>query len=137
MSFPYMNPFTTIIIIFFTVSICYMQVSALISDRSECKSSTCWHEKRSEEKYKTIRFIRSHLGIMRFGKRSDTIRLNNRIELNDFLHASAQPCRDKTIKVAAWTAVTATQSGLADGIDSALSCNYDCFILHYAQPIQS
>ncbi|KAM3726871.1 putative FMRFamide-like neuropeptide [Dirofilaria immitis] len=89
-----MNPFTIIVILFFGVSICYIQAYAFISDQSECRSNICWHEKRSNEKYKAIRFIRSHLGIMRFGKRSaaakfGTIRFNKRIDLNDFLHASA------------------------------------------------
>ncbi|VBB28751.1 unnamed protein product [Acanthocheilonema viteae] len=46
-------------------------------------SDSSLHGKRSNEESKAIHFIRSHLGIMRFGKR---IRFDKRIDLDDTMH---------------------------------------------------
>ncbi|VDO25940.1 unnamed protein product [Brugia timori] len=65
-----------------------MQACARISDRLDY-SDISLHGKRSDEESKAIHFIRSHLGIMRFGKRNeaqfDTTHIDNRIDLDHIM----------------------------------------------------
>uniref|UniRef100_A0A915PNV3 Uncharacterized protein n=1 Tax=Setaria digitata TaxID=48799 RepID=A0A915PNV3_9BILA len=84
-----MHPFTFIITLFFTVNAYYMQACASTSDGTDCNDDICLHEKRADDDSKAIRFIRSHLGTMRFGKRIasqfGTMRFGKRTVMENFL----------------------------------------------------